>query len=515
MTAYTTITNAWGGNYGSAGFFGSNDAGSWAGSYCEVKNRQHRYKKYWLYFANSIYDNLNTIGLDHKRFEGLYQYTRGIYNPTRRLIEFWQSNLLLDGLTLTDGLDPVVYPAWDKLMSDSSYSQNRTILALYGTLMGDAPIRVIDDPDRRLVRLEFVNPHDVISLQTRGSFVTAYELEIPYIIGDKRLTAVEKCRRLESGLVEFSTFIDGKPAGLDGKPAVYTTDWGFVPMVWVQHINAGLPFGLSHLWGITPKLDGAADLISKVVDQVRKTVDPTWFAAGLSAPRETDQAQSKTGRNDNRIIYGGANSVGVEFKPLTANLDLAASIEAYRELIREIEFDLPELTLDAMRMSGTLSARALELIRSPIKQKVIDRRAGYLAGITRSAQMAMTIGGMAGYAGYEGINGDSYEAGRLELKTVEQGVFASSPYDQAEIKQAQSTADSTFWSAAAAAKGEGIPLESYLDYAEVAQDKRDILIAGYNKEESEAAGQTTQTNGATRENDQPATMPADNPTEED
>jgi hypothetical protein len=318
--------------------------------------------------------------------------------------------------------------------------------------------------------------------------------------------------------VEFSTYIDGKPAGLDGKPAVYTTDWGFVPMVWVQHINAGLPFGLSQLWGLTPKLDGAADLISKIVDQVRKTVDPTWFAAGLSEPREASQTQAKTGRNDNRIIYGGANSAGVEFKPLMAQLDLAASIEAYRELIREIEFDLPELTLDAQRMTGTLSARALELIRSPIKQKVIDRRAGYLAGITRAAQMAMTIGGMAGYAGYSGIAGDSYEAGRLELKTVEQGVFASSPYDQAEIKAAQSVADSAFWSAVAAADGQGIPLDSYLDYAEVPADKKDILMAGYAKEEAENAAendQPLQTNGATRENEPPAIMPADNPTEED
>ena len=137
------------------------------------EGRQIRYDVYWsMWQANFFRDQCHFWSPAVKHAFGVYKHSCGILNPGRRLVEFGVSGHILGGhldpkagdgessrsaipiLTETEALRKPLAKLW----RDSRLQQLKSVWTRYGTCLGDAPLIVDDDPERRRVKLRVIHP---------------------------------------------------------------------------------------------------------------------------------------------------------------------------------------------------------------------------------------------------------------------------------------------------------------------------------------------------------------------
>lgn len=453
------------------------------GAFEDFDSRRLRYAVFWAFFENTAYRNIHSWAVTYRVQHGLYRYTRNIYNPSYRLATFWQTHLMggqLDPLAgdgrgvpsalpiLTD--NEAMRPAIGQLWLDSNWGISKEILTLQGTVFGDTALEVVDDPDRKKVYLRVVNPSTLsdVELDPFGN-VKGYTIEESRT-DEKGKTAVYKeTAEREGQAVVYQTYRDGRPYGWDGRPAQWREEYGFVPLVVVQHYNVGLDWGWSELHAGRGKFAEVDDLASKLSDQIRKIVDAPWLMSGVDKPKATQRTTSRDsktyqesdtaadrpqpGREEIPMVYG---PVGAAATPLVAPLDIAGTYAYIQGILQDLERDYPELQADIATASGDASGRALRVARQRAESKVRMRREAYDSALVRAQQMAVAIGGYRGYEGYAGFGLDSYKAGALDHSIGKRPVFAQDPLDDTEV-------DNAFWLAANEAVKAGVPLGYYLE----------------------------------------------------
>ena len=337
-------------------------------------------------------------------------------------------------------------------------------MTLWGTVMGDVAMRVVDDPDRAKVYLSIVHPATItdVDLDDFGN-VKGYEIsELRYDAdADESYTYLETADR-DGNDVVFETYRDGKPFGYNGMPEVWAEPYGFVPMVLVKHNDAGMAWGWSELFPALSKVREVDDLASKVSDQIRKMVDAPWLFSGVDKPKTTVRTTTteattdrpEPGREEMPALYG---PMGAAATPLVAPLDLAAAAAHIEAILKEIERDFPELQADIWTASGDASGRALRVARQKVEGKVKERRTNYDDALVRAQQMAVAIGGMRGYENFSGFGLESYQRGDLDHQIdPNRPVFPPDPLDDIEMETA-------LWNAASVASNSGMPMDVFLE----------------------------------------------------
>lgn len=445
-----------------------------AGEFGSPAARQLRYEILWAFFENTAYRKIHTWAQKFKADFGLYKHTRNVYNPAARLGNFWQTYLMggaLDPLAGPAGALPIITendalrPAIANLWRDSNWMVNKDVFTLRGAVLGDAALRVVDDPERGKVYLQLVNPGALadVTLDAFGN-VKGYTLEEARADprnAERSVIYRETAERADADVV-YATFLDGAPYAWNGQAAEWTEPYGFVPLVLCQHNNVGLSWGWSELHPALSKIREVDDVASKVSDHVRKYVDPAWLFTGMGKPKK-DVALNQTTptaarpepmRDEIPSLY--IENPDAKATALVAPLDLAATLQHVQEMIGELERDYPELKFEVLRLGGQVSGAALRTAQEPVEQKVRMRRAGYDDALRRAQQMAVAIGGWRGYAGYAGFGLESYAAGALDHAIGDRPVFA----DSSDDRQARELA---FWQAARAATESGMPLGVWLE----------------------------------------------------
>lgn len=462
-----------------------------AGAACfgDVDARRLRYDLLWAYFENSAYRDIHLWAKKYKADFGLYRYTRGIYNPSYRLGTFWATHLMGGQLDprAGDGTEPSAIPIMDataslrraivQLWQWSNWHANKDIFTLYGAVLGDVALKVIDDTDREKVYLQVLHPgllKDVL-FDPFGN-VKGYTIEEERAdpLGKRRSVTYTEVATRDGDLVVYQTFLNNSPYGWDTMPPEWDEPYGFVPLVVTQHHNVGLDWGWSELHPGLGKFREVDDLASKLHDQIRILVNAPMLLAGVAPPTTKPSvpqtaattARPEPGREEAPVLYG---PVGATATPLVAPLDIAATSAEIKEGLNELERDYPELSLLIKTASGDASGRALRTARQPVETKVQQRRAAYDAALVRAQQMAVAIGGHRGYDGFRGFSLDSYRAGKLDHHIGKRPVFAVDPLDDLEEQQ-------TFWTVAGLADKSGYPLELYLADAGWDQAKIDRVV---------------------------------------
>ena len=452
------------------------------GAFEDFDSRRLRYAVFWAFFENTAYRNVHSWAVTYRVQHGLYRYTRNIYNPSYRLATFWQTHLMgghLDPAAGDGKMTPTALPiltdnealrpAIARLWQDSNWGISKEILTLQGTVFGDTALEVVDDPDRKKVYLRVVNPSTLaaVTLDPFGN-VKGYTIEEGRTDEKGQQAAYRETAERDGDGVVYRTYRNGRPYGWDGSPAQWREEYGFVPLVVVQHYNVGLQWGWSELHAGRGKFAEVDDLASKLSDQIRKIVDAPWLMSGVQAPtttkrttsrdsksyQETDAAgdRPQPGREEIPMVYGPA---GAQATPLVAPLDIAGTYAYIQGILEDLERDYPELQADMATASGDASGRALRVARQRAESKVRMRRESYDNALVRAQQMAVAIGGYRGYEGYQGFGLDSYAAGALDHAIGKRPVFAQDPLDDTEIETA-------FWTTANEAIKAGIPLRLYL-----------------------------------------------------
>lgn len=451
--------------------------------------RKVRYSLLWAMYENTAYDELHRWSQSYKDQYGLYNFIRAIYNPTNRIGEFWKSHLwggsldaeagdgkeipsALPILTKRDALRPAIAQVWQW----SNWEIRKDIYSLWGTVMGDGFIKVVDDADLQKVYLSIVHPSQIADLVTDAwgnvkGYVIEYEREDPKenskFSEQKKMVTYREVAWRDGQSVRYETYLNNDLYAWNGKEAEWDVPLGFVPLVFMKHNDVGLDYGWSEIHAGLPKFREVDDQASKLNDQIRKVVEGAGIMAGVNKPTPEEQEQMdlearKLGR-DEAPMYWTTNT-DAKYIPLVAPLDIAQVAANIQNLLKEIERDYPELNSDIHNITGDISGRALRINRAPIEDKVSQRRPNYDNALVRAQKMALTIGGIRGYDKFKGITLDSFKKGDLDHSIGARPVFAKDPIDDLEVQSA-------FWLAAAQAKSAGMPLESFLEENGWAKDK--------------------------------------------
>jgi len=459
----------------------------------DYDNRRVRYALLWAFFENTAYSRVHTWAASYMKEFGLYRYTRGIYNPGYRLCTFWQQHLMggqldqeagdgekapsaLPILTDNDKIRPMIARLWE----ESKWLVNKDLYTLWGSVLGDVALQVVDDTYKGRVRIQPMSPYgfEELTLDPMGNVKGYTYLETKEHPNKKGTSATykEECER-DGSQVVYRTYLDDKPyawPGQEDEEGVGRDEWAvdytFVPLVMVQHNDVGLDWGWSEMHPGRAKFSESDDIASKLSDQIRKAVDPKWMFTGVSAPtteanatirsRDTETYGRSSGAADNPMP--GREELDALYAPqgasvhaLVHQLDIAGVVTHLSGMLAELERDYPELQMDIWTAGGDASGRALRVARQRVEKKVRQRRVNYDGGLVRAQQMALSIAGWRGYEGYEGVNLDTYWQGGLDHSIAKRPVFAEDPLDDIAFNGA-------FWNAAKEAVAAGCPLSFYL-----------------------------------------------------
>jgi hypothetical protein len=247
-------------------------------------------------------------------------------------------------------------------------------------------------------------------------------LEIEYIINYqgshkvyKEVITPERYQTyLDDHLHAFNT------SGRGEDVAEWDNEYGFVPCVHTMHMDVGMKFGANSWYTVMHKINEINDLASILNDGARKQVQMPLFSVNskISGDLGSDQSSSTTNRDDvpRKDTIGIINLSGtdVDIKALPPTIDLTGGLELIREVLQEIERDLPELSLHRIREGGNLTAPGVRAAYSDAVSKIQEAQGNYYGGLIEAQKMAVAINGMRGRDGYQGFNLTSYERGDLE-----------------------------------------------------------------------------------------------------
>lgn len=422
-----------------------------------------RYSAFWAHYENNVYREIHRWADFYKDAFSLYSFTRSIFSPAYRCIEFWASHILGgaldpdagDGLTAPSALpivtdNPAIRPVIAQVWRDSNWQAKKEILTRFGAAMGDAAIMVVDDEGKQKIQFRVVDPRTLrdVVLDCFGN-VKAYIIEENRLDPESKVlvgpqayaTYTEVCEKL-NGSIRYATFRDGFPYDWreydDPNAAPTGPEWteeiDFVPLVIVPHRDMGLGWGWSELQPSLSKLHELDDMASKLHDWVRKTVDAPWLFTGCLPPGAAGLNASLLAQDELQV--GSAGEGGKSdtiptmsiFNPqakaqhLIAPLDVGAVSNHITKILEEIQNDHPELQADTVGPASSGVAR--KVAREKVEAMVIQRRAGYDDLQVRANAMGITMGAIKGYPGFQGFDEGSFLRGDLAHSIGPRPVFA-------------------------------------------------------------------------------------------
>jgi len=394
--------------------------------------RQFRYLLHDLYYFNAVFTSLERFRVQHLTEQGLYKFTRSIYNPVWRLVKLTAGKCYGASLDWDDmsggsvpivGATPQIHDALRVLWKTSNFGATKVLYARQAVRYGDGFIKVVDDMQRGKVWLEFLHP-GLVSAMTLDAAGHVKEIVFEYERLDDE-TGRPYLYREEIDKERFATFRDGEPyaytTDVNGQPvAEWVNPYGFVPVVHVKAEDIGRDFGAATFHATLDKIDHANSLASLIHDQVRKTVNVMFLLSGVASLKQVNQQSVTDGllddhREQEEIPILTAPQ-GTQSQPMVANLDLEGALHKLEMQLDEIEKDLPELSLHRMREFSHHSAPAVMLVFSDAFERLQEVRSNLDAGLLRAFQMAISVGGLRGYPGYEPFGLDDYEKGNLDFQ---------------------------------------------------------------------------------------------------
>lgn len=433
--------------------------------------RRLRYAVAWAWYENTAYRDIHKWARKYRIDYALYRYIRNVYNPAYRLGEFYKDHLFGGRLdrdagdqgAIPLGAEPEVREAISQVWDWSNWYSRKDVLTLWGTVLGDVMVEVVDDPVRERVYLNVLHPATFESLDldnygnTKGYVISK---KIPHPETGRAVVYREIVSR-DGELVVYSTYLNGELYAMPGNPeAQWDAPYGFVPLVAIKHNDVGVDWGWSEYHPMRSKVHEADDLASKMSDHIRKVVDPIWVMKGIAEhssakftqqdPDDMTADRPAPEREELNAIWNAPKDSSIEamIYPLT----ISDALQHIDNILAEIERDYPELRKDINTASGAASGRALRVARQTVSTKVQQRRANYDKGLIAAQQMALSIGGMRGYFPFDL---DSYERGDLDHTILNRPVFEADPLDKLEIA-------SQMWDAADKALKVGVSLGAFL-----------------------------------------------------
>lgn len=393
---------------------------------------------YTSFYDNTVYSSINAFAETLKRDHRLYKHIRGIYNPVYELVELIASAVFggsLDTETFERGAipiqtdNPAVLIALRKLWEWSRWDEKKLEYVRLGANLGDVVLKVVDDREKRKVRLEVLHPLKVLDFEQDEvgnvkSYIIQYQRtddqEYKFVGGKliknpniRYWTYTEVCNE-----DWFETYRDGYSHALYtnalGEPVSrWENEYGFVPLLVARYQElTDYKWGANAYFAAQPQIHEVNDQASLLNDQIRKVIIPLLFATGITADDQIQKA-SASEKDEFTILFGPEGSA---LTPVTAQIDIAAAAQNIQNLLKgALERKLPELSWIRIREEGgNHTAPGIRAATSDAVKRIMAARGQFEAPLVRAHKMAMTIGGLGKYEGFEAFNVTSFDRGELD-----------------------------------------------------------------------------------------------------
>ncbi len=434
----------------------------------ETDDRLAAYSLLWAYYENSAFEQIAQWAAYRQQYH-LYRQIRPIYNPARRLVNFY-SGVVYQGDWSTDPKEmiaktaaipwsektrPELLGAIGQLYQWANWQSKHKLMLRYGAALGDVLIAVVDDPTRRKVYPEILWPGWVTEIEVDAAGnVQRYEIEYDVAELDEDGEPTDRLytygREVTKELIR--TYYNGSPQGYGDQPAEYPNPYGFVPAAWTQHTLTGLEHGQPALRSIG-KVDELNALGAHARDQIHRILSAPVLIAGNNiaisekskAPATTDAAS----REEQVYITAAAGS-SIE----TATVDPGETLAHMDRMITEIEADHPELSMYAkLREMSQVTGPAADRLFGDVAGLVNEARAQYDQQTIKLMQMCAAIAGWRANSGAWGLGSqltnqqrvflpfdlDSYAAGDLDLSIRSRGLTIPTIEEELRIQQMQNS----------------------------------------------------------------------------
>lgn len=457
----------------------------------EADDRLADYRLLWSYYSNSAFDALSSAWQSYRAQNRLYRGIRPIYNPARRLAEFY-AGVIYQGewgmtpasmvqkscaIPLGEDTPPALLAAIAQMYQWSNWQSKKSLMLRYGAAVGDCLIVIVDDIQRRKIYPDVIWPGNVASISTDATGnVVAYTLEYDVLDPEDETRQRTYTYRREVDKVAIVEYAD------DSQVSYAPNPYGFTPACWVQHAPGGSVHGQPALRNIG-KMDELNALAAHALDQAHRILEAPILLSGSSvggnlgsqakagpagpagypgAPRLAPASQE---REELKIIVGGENS---DIK--TVRLDPGEAVEHIDRLLKEIEQDHPELGMwQSLRQMSQVTGPAADRLFGDVAALVNAARAQYDQQTIKMLQMCTAIGGWRANSGAWGLSSqlsrqqraflpfglESYANGELDLTIQSRGLVLNSPEEELRLEQMRQSlaADRAYADAPGAAQG--------------------------------------------------------------
>jgi hypothetical protein len=462
------------------------------------------YQLLWAYYNNSMFDRtarfmnswagswqnnrLNPAQNGWSQYKSnynLYRNIRLVYNPVRRLVDFYAGQvypglLSEDGAQLPDGVplaipfsedtDPALKDAIAQFWQWSNWQAKKSVLVRYGASLGSVLVEVIDDVQRGKVVADVVWPGFVRDLQLDSAGnVKFYSLQYQVWNPDDGSYIYRK--DVDQNAISY--YKDDEPHDY-GYGSVVENIYGFVPATWIKHMDLGADHGSPAIAGSFGKIDELNSLASHVHDQVHKVIGAPlvmWSDGAINslfnnkARQSTNEFERPATEQENILLLKGP--AGGNVSSLAGNLNLGET-KAYGDgLLMEIEKDHPELVFyDQLRSMSQVTGPAASRLVGDVASRVVEVQANYDAASMSIFRMAVAMAGFRAQSGAWGalnrqqakftpFNLDSFARGDLDMAIIPRPLLVPTKLEMAQENQ-------MMWSGVQAAVTAGAPLEIVL-----------------------------------------------------
>jgi hypothetical protein len=478
-----------------------------------LDDRAALYLERWAWAQSGAFDDLAAWAQRISQY-GLYERTRGYYNPAGRLAEFYASQVypgyvpqgdgvapggVREALPLAPGTAPEIVAAVRQIAQWGNVQTLKDVIPYRGAALGDAGLlEIVDDDESGKCRFRLWWPGYVkdLNLSPYGD-VRGYALEYQAYDRERK---EEYTYREEVDREEIRYFRNSEPyAPLGDGETVRPNPYGFVPACWVRHVDNGSPWGEPAMRG-TGKVELLNSFVSRTLDYLKVRYKAPFGIAGefdqrglgtldqASVRRAAVAADADVADEFSDIVGGGdtdevfllALPDGATGVPLFGSIDPWQSVEVIDRLFGEIENDNPELSAwTEIRKMSQVSGVAIERALGDTQGRLFRAQATYDQQLVKAFQMATAIAGWRVGSGSWGTGPltaaqekfrpfglESYAAGDLDLSLLPRPLAPPSAEEAYAAKSAK-------YGAISAGKAAGVPA-------------RDVLVeCGYSEEDAD------------------------------
>lgn len=418
--------------------------------------RRTHYEHMWHLHENSKFDDPR-LWEAYKARHGLGRSIRMIYNPTRRLCDFY-AGIIYPGILAEDGRNlpngtrlaipladdtpPELRAAIGQIWQWSNWQASKSIMPRWGAMTGNAFVEIIDDMERGQVRLELIWPGLIEDLDRDAvgnliGYTYAYDA-----LNEETETTYTYRRRVDMEAIR--EYNDQRLIAETPNP------YGFVPAVWVPHVDTGMVWGGAALRSLN-KLDELNDQASAVADRIRlimKSPIVLWGGGSVAAMVDGATKAGPTAQKVNpyedreqlKILQGPVNGE-------VGGIALDGVEEAYvhiDKILGEIEHDHPELTMySQLRSMSQVTGPGAERMLGDAAALIDEARGNYDHYTRLILQKAIAVAGHRASTGDWGplntqqakftpFDLDSYARGDLNFDIMPRPIIPETPRERLE-----------------------------------------------------------------------------------